>query len=120
MLRGVVLRVHHMDLVHLHLCGSSPRVGGRSLAEDEIALELEYVLLISLCICVFWWPCVKLVPVLWKYIKEFLWLIYDLWKSLWEKPPPPPPLPPGKQRHKPVNKKGHISNKPPTLFFEDD
>ena len=92
----------------------------RWLAEKEIALELEYVLLISLAICVFWWPCVKLVPVVWKWIAQFLFLAKDLWLSLWEKPPPPPELPKGKMRVKPVNVKGHISTKPPTLFFEED
>jgi hypothetical protein len=87
---------------------------------DDVAFQLEYILLLSLLVCLFWWPCVKLIPVIIKYIKSGVDLIRDFWQSLTSNEPPPPPIPPVERKTFKKNKKGHISDKPPALFFEDD
>jgi hypothetical protein len=52
-------------------------------------------------------------------MKEGFDLIHDFYKSLRSKEEPPPPIPPAVQKQVKKNKKGHISVKPPALFFEE-
>jgi hypothetical protein len=100
-----------------------PGIPGRKLEGEEPeapGIQLEYILLLSLLLCLFWWPCVKLFPVVGKSLWNFLALISGFCKDLKKKPVMPVELEHSAATVKHVtNKKGHISDKPPKMFFDD-
>jgi hypothetical protein len=99
-------------------------VGGRSLEGEEVqepGFQLEYILLISLLLCLFWYPCAKLVPRIWAKMVAILVLVGDCWTDARKKPELSEKVHPTSiPVKKAANHKGHISTKPAKMFFEDD